>query len=144
MMLPALPRKYAARSKQAAHNKLINCAHGDQAQIGLRAQKLWSQTMAFCRLRSLTRCWKHDLNNMRRCVVSIATELASLNLCMRMQPTAYTLLCTAKHDCTMNALRTGHSQHERQGSRPNRHDADNRAGPVQRIPSACTHLCCSC
>ena len=66
--------------------------------------------MAFCRLRSLTRCWKHDLKNMRRCVVSIATELASLNLCMRMQPTAYTLLCTAKHDCTMNVLRTGQSR----------------------------------
>ena len=27
MMLPALPRKYAARSKEAAHNK-GNCAHG--------------------------------------------------------------------------------------------------------------------
>ena len=66
------------------------------------------------------------------------------NLCMRMQPSAQALLCTAKHDCTMNALRTGRSQHERQGSRPNRHDADNHAGPIKLMPSACTHLCCSC
>ena len=65
-------------------------------------------------------------------------------LCMRMQPTAQALLCGAKHDCTMNALRTGHSQHERHGSRPNRHHADNRAGPIQSIPSAWTHLCCTC
>ena len=30
-------------------------------------------------------------------------------LCMRMQPTAQALLCTAKHDWTMTALLTGHS-----------------------------------
>ena len=34
------------------------------------------------------------------------------NPCMRMQTTAHTLLCTAKHDCTMNALRTGQSRDE--------------------------------
>ena len=40
------------------------------------------------------------------------TEVAAKNLCMRMQPTAHTLLCTAKHDCTMNSLRTGQSRDE--------------------------------
>ena len=65
-------------------------------------------------------------------------------LCMRMQATAHTLLCTAKHDCTMNALRTGHSQHERQGSRPNRHDADNEADPIRSMPSAWPQSSCSC
>ena len=124
-----------APKKQRTIKATVHTAHGDQAKIGLRAQTLWSTNDGLPSLRSLTRCSKHDLNNIQRCVVSIPTEVAANNLCMRMQTTAHTLLCTAKHDCTMNALRTGHSQHERQGSRPNRHPADNRAGPVQSMPS---------
>ena len=53
----------SATRTRALLNATVHTAHGDQAQIGLRAQKLWSTNDGLLSLRSFTRCWKHDLNN---------------------------------------------------------------------------------
>ena len=111
MLLPALPRKYAARSKEAAHNKR-NCAYGTRRSSSNRppstktlVNKRWPSVAAQLPTLLETRPQQHTM--MRR---EHPNRTCRHNLCMRMQPTAHTLLCTAKHDCTMNSLRTGQSR----------------------------------
>ena len=137
MMLRLLSlQECRAPKKQRTIKATVHTAHGDQAQIGLRAQKLWSTNDGLPSLRSFTRCCKTRPQQHTTMCREHRNRTDHHNLCMRMQPTARTLLCGAKHDCTMNALRTGHSQQKRQGSRPHGDDADNHAGPIQSMSSA--------
>ena len=101
-----------------------------------RTQTLVNKRDGLPSLRSFRRCCKTRPQQHTTMCREHLNRTDHHNLRMRMQRTAQALLCGAKHDCTMNALRTGHSQQKRQGSRPHGDDADNRAGPVQRMPSA--------
>ena len=77
-----------APKKQRKINATVHTAHGDQAKIGLRAQKLWSTNDGLPSLRSFTRCCKtrpQQHTMMRR---EHRNRTDHHNLCMRMQPTA--------------------------------------------------------
>ena len=148
MMLRLLSLQECRAPKKQRTINATHCAYGTRRSSSNRppstktlVNKRWPSVAAQLHTLLETRPQQHTGTMMRR---EHSNRTDRHNLCMRMQPTARTLLCGAKHDCTMNALRTGHSQHERQGSRPNRHDADNLAGPVERMPSAGTHMCRSC
>ena len=106
--------------------------------------KLWSTNDGLPSLRSFRRCCKTRPQQHTTMCREHLNRTDRHNLCMRMQRTAQALLCGAKHDCTMNALRTGHSQQNRQGSRPHGDDTDNLAGPIDNMPSAWPQSSCRC
>ena len=101
-----------APKKQRTIKATVHTAHGDQAKIGLRAQKLWSTNDGLPSLRSFTRCWRNTTQQHTMMRREHPNRTCRHKLCMRMQTTAHALLCTAKHDCTMNSLRTGQSRDE--------------------------------
>ena len=106
--------------------------------------KLWSTNDGLPSLRSFRRCCKTRPQQHTTMCREHLNRTDHHNLCMRMQRTAQALLCGAKHDCTMNALRTGHSQQKRQGSRPHGDDTDTQAGPIDNMPSAWPQSSCRC
>ena len=111
---PALPARMQRAPKKQRTINATHCAYGTRRSSSNRppstktvVNKRWPSVAAQLPTLLETRAQQHTM--MRR---EHPNRTCRHNLCMRMQGTAHTLLCTAKHDCSMNALRTGQSRDE--------------------------------